>query len=40
MTKKRKRLLFALLAAAFILSEWGELTADSIIRIGLALVGI
>jgi len=29
-----------LLVAVFIISEWGDLTADSIIKIGLALVGI
>lgn len=40
MTKKRKRLLMLLLVAVFIVSEWGELNADSLIKLALTLVGI
>jgi hypothetical protein len=40
MTKKQKRLIFIGLSIAFIVSEWGELTADSIIKLALAMVGI
>ena len=40
MTKKQKRITWAVLAVAFLISEWGELTADSIIKLALAMVGI
>lgn len=41
MTKlKRKRVVMVILATVYIISEWGELTVGSLLRIGTVMVGL
>jgi hypothetical protein len=41
MTKlKRKRVVLVILSVVFIVSEWGELSVDSLLRLATVLVGL